>query len=63
MGYRAIRTQRWKYIRFNELEGMDELYDLQHDPYELHNVIDLPESAKTLNTLRVELDRQWNRSP
>lgn len=33
MGYRAIRTKRWKYIRYLELEGMDELYDLQTDPY------------------------------
>jgi N-acetylglucosamine-6-sulfatase len=33
MGYQAVRTARWKYVRFRELEGMDELYDLETDPY------------------------------
>jgi len=32
MGYRAVRTERWKYIHYLELEGMDELYDLEVDP-------------------------------
>ena len=39
MGYQAIRTERWKYIHYSELENADELYDLQRDPYELHNRI------------------------
>ena len=39
MGYQALRTERWKYIHYTELEGMDELYDLSTDPYEMHNVI------------------------
>jgi len=39
MGYQALRTGRWKYIHYTELEGMDELYDLARDPYEMHNVI------------------------
>ena len=29
MGYKAVRTQRWKYIHYVELDGMDELYDLR----------------------------------
>ena len=33
MGYRAVRTQRWKYIQYSELTGMDELYDLPSDAY------------------------------
>ncbi|MEX2260560.1 MAG: sulfatase [Bryobacteraceae bacterium] len=37
MGYKAVRTDRWKYIRYNELKGMDELYDLRSDPYETVN--------------------------
>ncbi|MBV6432454.1 MAG: Multifunctional alkaline phosphatase superfamily protein PehA [Bryobacteraceae bacterium] len=37
MGYHAVRTRRWKYIHYERLEGMDELYDLQADPYELRN--------------------------
>jgi N-acetylglucosamine-6-sulfatase len=54
MGYQALRTERWKYIRYTELEGMDELYDLQKDPYEMRNSI--REHAAMLPALRKELD-------
>jgi len=43
MGYHAVRTARWKFIRYRELVGMDELYDLSTDPHELHNL--LPDRA------------------
>jgi len=43
MGYKALRTPDWKYIRYDELEGMDELYDLNADPFELDNL--LPDRA------------------
>ncbi len=39
MGYEAVRTERYKLIHYVELEGMDELYDLETDPYELTNLI------------------------
>jgi N-acetylglucosamine-6-sulfatase len=39
MGYRAVRTDRYKYIRYLELPGMDELYDLELDPYEVDNLM------------------------
>jgi hypothetical protein len=35
---------------------MDELYDLLHDPYEMQNVIDRPESAEVLERLQGEVD-------
>jgi N-acetylglucosamine-6-sulfatase len=38
MGYQAVRTGRWKYIRYTELPGADELYDLRSDPFELKNL-------------------------
>jgi N-acetylglucosamine-6-sulfatase len=56
MGYRATRTERWKYIRYQDLDGMDELYDLLHDPYEMQNIIDRPESAEVLERLQSELN-------
>lgn len=56
MGYRAIRTRRWKYIRFIELEGMDELYDLRHDPYEMNNVVGRGDSQDVRRQLDAELD-------
>lgn len=56
MGYRAIRTEHWKYIRFNELEGMDELYDLRHDPYELNNVVSHADAQVQRQRLDAALD-------
>ena len=40
MGYEAVRTERHKLIHYVELGGMDELYDLETDPYEMTNLID-----------------------
>jgi arylsulfatase A-like enzyme len=57
MGYRALRTGRYKYIHYSELEGMDELYDLERDPYELENIIDSPEAQDTLGFMKSELGR------
>ncbi len=57
MGYQAVRTERWKYIRYKELEGMHELYDLRRDPYEMRNLIADPAARKTLESLRAELRR------
>ncbi|MEK6780068.1 MAG: sulfatase [Bacteroidota bacterium] len=57
MGYKAVRTQRYKYIHYLDLEGMNELYDLVNDPYELHNVIDDPEMSAELNEMKEELNR------
>lgn len=57
MGYRAIRTDRWKYIRYADLTGMDELYDLQADPFELKNVIADPSAKDALATLQRDLQR------
>jgi N-acetylglucosamine-6-sulfatase len=57
MGYKAVRTARHKYVRFDELKGMDELYDLESDPYELTNLIGRPESKELLATMQAELQR------
>jgi len=42
MGYQAMRTRRWKYIHYRDLNGADELYDLEKDPYEMENLISDP---------------------
>ena len=57
MGYKAVRNERWKYIHYFELEGMDELYDLKADPYEMRNIIHNPGAAKTLEAMKQEMDR------
>lgn len=57
MGYQAIRTPEWKYIRYNKLDGMDELYHLQSDPYEMDNIIGQPNGQAALPKLQQQLDR------
>ena len=57
MGYKAVRTDRWKYIHYAELQGMDELYDLASDPYEMHNLIGEASARTTLDSLQKELER------
>ncbi|MGZ8845287.1 MAG: sulfatase family protein [Pyrinomonadaceae bacterium] len=57
MGYQSVRTTRWKYIHYLELEGMDELYDLKADAYEMKNLISHPRAAKALARVKQELAR------
>jgi N-acetylglucosamine-6-sulfatase len=54
MGYQAVRTRKWKYVRFTELKGADELYDLEKDPFELENRIADPRVP--LRSLNAKLD-------
>jgi arylsulfatase A-like enzyme len=54
---KPVRTERWKYIQYTELEGSDELYDLRGDPYEMRNVIADVAMRGTLESLRAELQR------
>ena len=56
MGYRAVRTERWKYIHYLDIEGMDELYDLKNDPYELNNRITDADAQLALKDLRKKLN-------
>lgn len=55
MGYQAIRTERYKYIRYRELEAMDELYDLGHDRFEMRNILNEESSKKILGQLDIQL--------
>ena len=62
---RTLRTQRWKYavsanvtdttLRHYPEYVESHLYDLEHDPYELENLIDLPQARETCETLRERL--------
>jgi len=57
MRFDAVRTERYKYIRYRELQGMDELYDLDTDPYELENLIHSPGQVNVKQALAEELGR------
>lgn len=58
MGYRAIRTEGWKYIHYTDLPGSDELYDLNRDPFEMRNLIAAPGAASELANLRAQLNAE-----
>ncbi len=38
----ALRTDQYKYMRYHGIWDLDELYDIQEDPRELHNLIKSP---------------------
>lgn len=57
MGYQCVRTEQWKYIHYVDLDGMDELYDLHADPFEMMNVIGQPDARPALDEMKAELDR------
>jgi N-acetylglucosamine-6-sulfatase len=58
MSYKAVRTDRYKYIRWvNRDDGrgsLDELYDLDKDPYELRNL----SRSRALAPLREKLKKE-----
>jgi N-acetylglucosamine-6-sulfatase len=62
MGYQAVRTDRWKYIHYTELDGMDELYDLDSDPFEIRNLVAEPSARANRRKLEEELRRLLNES-
>ncbi len=62
MGYSAIRTDQYKYIRYRELDGMDELYDLRVDPHELDNLLPDRVPLGVREDLAQRLDRLLTRS-
>jgi len=64
---RAVRTDRWKYIRYPHGDGtpdrhLAELYDLRHDPEERANLINDPGSGRLVTSLRQELERLMQES-
>jgi len=57
MTYKAVRTERHKLIHWVHRDELDELYDLESDPYELTNVIGESAYADVACELRAELAR------
>jgi arylsulfatase A-like enzyme len=52
-----VRTDRWKYVHWTHHPALDELYDLDADPYEMDNRFDDPALASVRAELRAELGR------
>ncbi len=55
--WKAVRTDRYKYIHFSQHDGLDELYDLKNDPYEMKNLIGDPGARRLLAGAKAELGR------
>ena len=58
MTYKAVRTERYKLIHWvnrGEQGELDELYDLDTDPFEMKNLITSPAHAPVREKLRKEL--------
>ena len=53
--WKSVRTDEWKLIQYTDLQGMDELYNVKEDRYEMKNLINDPKNKETLEKLRTEL--------
>jgi arylsulfatase A-like enzyme len=66
MTYKAVRTERHKYIHWVQKSPTgrecDELYDLVADPYEMHNLARTKAQAGSVTRLRRELARLVSQS-
>jgi len=51
----AIRTDRYKYIFYHGLWDHDGFYDLQTDPHERHNLINVPACAEQIAAMKKQL--------
>ncbi len=59
---RSVRTESWKYTRYPHGDGsadrhMAELYNIEFDPEERHNLIANPKYASIVKTMQAELDK------
>jgi len=52
-GWRGVRTSRHMYARFEAKPWV--LYDLEKDPYEMHNLVDDPGSRVVLKEMEARL--------
>ena len=51
----ALLTQRFKFIQYHGIWDIDELYDLQEDPHEEHNLIFEKDHQQRITQMRAEL--------
>ncbi|MEM7110778.1 MAG: sulfatase/phosphatase domain-containing protein, partial [Bacteroidota bacterium] len=51
----AVRTNKYKFIRYYGLWDLNELYDLENDPYETQNLIRSSEHQEIAKTLRNDI--------
>lgn len=52
----AVRTDKYKYIRYHGVWDTNELYDLENDPFEMNNLIAKKEHQEMIKQLRSDID-------
>ena len=52
----GMRTEKWKYFRYNDYQENEELYDLLTDPLEINNLVGDPGHMELLMKLRKKVD-------
>ena len=53
----GVRSRRWKYIAYPDVDDIEELYDLAADPQEMRNLAGDPGRTGVLHEMRAELRR------
>jgi N-acetylglucosamine-6-sulfatase len=53
--WQSIRTERWKWIHYPDLQEADELYDLRADPLEMKNIVSDASSAAIVRQMQSQL--------
>jgi len=53
----GVRTDRYKLIHFYNDIDVWELYDLQNDPMEMHNIYNEPSNEALIDSLKTELNK------
>jgi len=54
----GIRTEKWKFMRYRNIEAKEELYDLKSDPEELKNLASNPDYSNLVIKMREKLERK-----
>lgn len=53
--WKAARNEDWIYVHYDDVKGVDELFNIKKDRYQTNNLINDPKSANQLAKMKAEL--------